>query len=265
MINTKNLENFINFDNGGYVFATSNKTYDPSIIKNNLGQGITAIITNKINPNNKLNILKAINQINDPKHKINFIYFTTGHPNIKKNDNFSMIYLYSNYNDIFPIDFNQAKDLEKISNNERIKYLKKLTDLLEIPFGLYNNWTTYSVSQENGLTIYRFRAINLNETKGIGLLYLNPLDGFYLYSGKFDDSYSSMQFELGTKTSEENFLNFLPNVSSDNFRLYTTQPSDQLNLEKNKTYNSRYNFIKTCGFNQLQIGVCIPQFLIKPI
>ena len=119
-----------------------------------------------------------------------------------------MIYLHSDFNNgnIIPLNYDEAKDLQKIAKDKRIEFLEKLSRLLGISGEFYQDWTHNSIEVEDSSLVYRKGSINLMETHGVGALALNPLDGILLYAGDFSDYRFSAQHGVGRKNSKGTLL-----------------------------------------------------------
>ena len=255
----------------GSVLVYQSDIYNPEILSSDIGCGISSVITEGIDFNNKTrrDILKAVNEIGIHIGQGNhFLDFTVGHPSYEdRNINSNMIYLHSDFNseNVIPKDYFQAKDFEEKSKEKRIEYLEKLTRILGISSRFYRDWTHNSVNKDKNLMIYRKGAINLKENDGVGALALNPLDGICLYVSNFDKYHSSMQHGLGRIGSKGNFMNSFVKESEGMARGYSLHPSkitSQIEQNKNEAYNSINKFIDAFGQQQSLMGMCVPEFVI---
>ncbi len=273
----KNLEKVIIFTENfkkndmpnGAVFKYNSTNYVQEILKSDVGCGITAFITQKLNFNNgaETDVLKAVDDLGIHIGQGNhFLDFTTDHPKLRRHDeSSSMIYLHSDFNseNVVPRTYSEAKDFENMAKEKRIDYLEKLTKLLGISAKFYNNWTHNSVNQENGQTIYRKGAINLKESDGIGALALNPVDGVMLYCAKFNDYEHSMQHGLGRIGSRGELHNFMIKKNVGIARGYKLRKiTSEVRAAISQAYNSVDNYLVNFSHEQSQIGVCVPELVV---
>jgi len=256
-----------NIPNGSVYIYDENVSYNPEILKTDVGCGIISFITDEINYDNQSinNILKAVNEIGTHIGQGNhFLDFTTGHPTIKDR-NTTMIFLHSDFNNKnrLPRNYSEAKDLEKKAIDTRFQYVEKLSKLLGISAEFYRDWVHNSVNKENNSLVYRKGAINLQETEGVGVLALNPIDGLLLYGGDFSEYNYSAQHGLGRIGSKGELWNKLEKRVCGMVRGYRISSVEPEMIEvKNQTYNKLDNFIDNHYLYFSQIGVCSPELVI---
>ena len=276
---TENLEKLLIFTENntkkdipnGSVFVYKSKEYKPQILAGDIGCGITAVITEKMNFSKAINkdILGVVNSMNTHIGQGNhFLDFTTGHQGISRlgMDN-TMIFLHSDFNNenIVPTTYSEAKDLENRAKDLRIDFLEKLTNRLGISSKLYQNWTHNSVNLQDDLMTYRKGAINLTETEGIGALALNPLDGIFLYAGDFNDYEHSAQHGVGRIGSKGELLRILDKQVEGIARGYSIESSRVnpiVNQIRDKTYNSMDLFREKFSGEYSPISVCRPELVV---
>ena len=256
-----------NIPNGSVYIYDENVSYNPEILKTDVGCGIISFITDEINYDNQSinNILKAVNEIGTHIGQGNhFLDFTTGHPTIKDR-NTTMIFLHSDFNNKnrLPRNYSEAKDLEKKAIDTRFQYVEKLSKLLGISAEFYRDWVHNSVNKENNSLVYRKGAINLQETEGVGVLALNPIDGLLLYGGNFSEYNYSAQHGLERIGSKEELWNKLEKRVYGMVRGYKISSFEPEIIEvKNQTYNKLNNFINNHYLDFSQIGICSPELVI---
>jgi hypothetical protein len=249
----------------GSVFVYENKKYNPEILNSDVGCGISAFITEKISfdESDRKDILKAVDEVNVHIGQGNhFLDFTTAHPSLrKKGIESNMIYLHSDFNNknIIPEDYESAKNLENEAKNKRLDYVDKLSRVMKVNSKFYNDWTHNSVNVENDLMVYRKGAINLNETDGVGVLALNPVEGLLLYGANFNNYLNSMQHGLGRIGSKSNLGISFKKESWGIARGYTLQNSKEVASD---VFNSIDSYITNFSKEQELIGVCVPEFVI---
>ncbi len=253
----------------GSVFIYNCIEYNPQILKSDIGCGITAFILQSIDFDDETTteILKAINELGIHIGQGNhFLDFTTAHPVLRRKNKASrMIYLHSDFNNenIVPTSYSEAKKLENKAKDQRYSYLEKLTRLLGISAEFYMNWTHNSVNLENDRLVYRKGAINLSETKGIGVLALNPIEGLMLYAAEFKDYHYSMQHGLGRTGSRGELQNVMQKKRIGIARGYI-MPKICFEIKEilERTYNPIDNYLRNFGLHQSQIGVCVPELVV---
>ncbi|MGV8141373.1 MAG: hypothetical protein ACP5NW_02950 [Candidatus Woesearchaeota archaeon] len=255
----------------GSVFTYTGTGYDPSILKSDVGCGISAVMTESLDFDeaSRLDILKAVDSVGIHIGQGNhFLDFTTAHPAIRRKDiAANMIYLHSDFNNenIVPTNYSQAKALENRAKEKRREYLDKLARILGISAEFYKDWTHNSVNREDEHTIYRKGAINLKETEGVGALAMDPIHGIYLYYANFDEWRSSMQHGLGRIGSRSELQSFMTKESvgiARGYKLAVERSSPQLKEALKQTYNPINMYLANFGNKELQIGVCIPQYIV---
>lgn len=283
----KNLEEIIlfsedskkhNIPNGSVFVYKKSSDYNPRILKTDVGCGITAYLMESLDfdENNRRKtfeeILKVVTEINMHIGQGNhFLDFTTTHPSLRtKNEETMFVFLHSDFNNekYLPVSFEEAKDLESRAKERRIEFLERLSSRLGLHGEFYNDWTHNSINIEDNHIIYRKGAINLKESNGIGLLALNPVEGLYLYVAEYEDFYNSMQHGVGKKPKTTNQIAKYDSV----FQMYSYgiargfSPKDLTEMQK-ETIRSKYknidDFIDNFGFEQKQIGYCVPYFVVK--
>lgn len=253
--------------NGSVFIYGEEVSYNPQILKTDVGCGITSFITDELNFDERAvdDILKAVNEIGVHIGQGNhFLDFTTGHPTIK-DKNATMIFLHSDFNNenILPQNYSEAKDLEKKAIDTRFQYVEKLSKLLGISSEFYRDWVHNSVSKENNSLVYRKGVINLQETEGVGVLALNPIDGLLLYAGDFSEYNHSAQHgtgRIGSKGELWKKLEKRVQGMARGYRISSVEP--EIIEAKNQTYNKLDNFIDNHYRDFSQIGVCSPELVI---
>ena len=256
-----------NIPNGSVFIYDGKASYNPEILSSDVGCGITSFITDEISFDEKIinDISKAVDEVGIHIGQGNhFLDFTTGHPAIKDKAT-TMIFLHSDFNNenILPQDYSQAKDLEKRATDTRFQYVEKLSKLLGISSEFYRDWVHNSVNKENDSLVYRKGAINLQETEGVGVLALNPIDGLLLYAGDFSEYNHSAQHGLGRIGSKGELWKKLDKKVKGMARGYRISAVDSEMIEiKNQTYNKIDNFRNNHYLDFSQIGVCSPELVI---
>ena len=211
-------------------------------------------------------INSLLNIINEEKIQIgrknHFIDFCEGHP-FKTDKDLIIIHSDFNLSRITPLNYDQAKDLEKIAEEKRICAIEKLVNKLGINGLFYKNWTHNSVNMENGKIIYRKGSINLNETDWEGVLSLNPYEGVYFYVGYMKDHQDSMQHALGKKNLEQT-TKFGQEIHKKGkveiMKIDHENIPENLYMEYNDVFDG---FAKYFEFNQKRIGSSEPKLVIS--
>ena len=260
--------------NGSVFVYKKTDNYHPEILKSDVGCGITAFITGKLNFSKKgrQDILKAVDEIGIHIGQGNhFLDFSTPLPLLmEKRFPSNTIYLHSDFNNknVVPGNYSQAKDLEKQAKEKRFNYLEKLVNLLGVSGNFYKDWTHNSVNKENDKIIYRKGAINLNETDGVGLLALNPVYGVYLYVGDFSDYEKSVQHGVGRIGSKGELFKELEKEKFGIARGYRVDFKKGVSHVKkiqtinDKIYNSMDSFRNNFWEEYSQIGVSVPELVV---
>lgn len=260
-----------NIPNGSVWVYDALTGYNPDILKSDVGCGITAFITEKIDFDKKtrFDILKAVHQI-----KLNigqgnhFIDFTIGHPSSDSEQEHNMIYLHSDFNSEkkTPLTFQDAKTIENEATEKRCSYIEKLSKILGIRSEFYNNWTHNSVNLENENFVYRKGSINLKDTDYVGALALNPIDGIYLYVMCSKKNHGSMQHGVGRKNSKSELMKHLVKEKfgiSRGYSVCTTEIDKKIHDAVNRSYNSQEEFIKNFHNLESMIGYCTTEYVVK--
>ena len=176
-------------------------SYNPVILKDDIGCGITAFIIEELIYDEKTvkDIVLALSELEVNIGRGNhFIDFTEKHPKAEWGN---MIFLHSGFNEnkAFPINIDQAVKAQNNASHKRINTLEKIIKRLQIKAEFYKDWTHNSVERKDDLIIYRKGAIDISKTQNEGILALNPFDGFYFYVSDWERFYGSMQHGAGKR------------------------------------------------------------------
>ncbi len=278
----------------GSVFVYDKDTkYNPDIFKSDIGCGMTSYLIERIDFNKKVlqDILKAVDEIGihigQGNHFIDFttklpfdeydkilkqgnhvIDFTTGHPSIKEYPN-NLVFLHSDFNNenTLPSDYKEAIRMQNDSKEKRIDYLDKLTKKLGISGRLYKDWTHNSVEEEGDEWVYRKGSINVGKTEGIGLLALNPTEGFYLYASKWENYRKSMQHGTGRNPEKNDYHSYIKKVMKTHNKTRGFYNKDVLSNKELKdkihsAFNSKKEFLDKHMFEQMMIGRIVPEVVV---
>lgn len=253
--------------NGSVWVYDKSTPYNPQILKSDVGCGMTLAVCD-LDLDDKKTPFKIIEILKKHEIKIgrgnHFLDFFKGHP-IYGEHRTSLI-LHSDFNPQNESASNYEMALKQIekAKQKRIDVLNTICEGLKTSFIIEQNWTHNSVEITPNNIVYRKGAINLDETIYHGLLALNPFDGVYLYKGKNNTTYNSMQHGVGKKASNKaSFLDVKKVVKYGKYEIWDIEKSQRpknLDLE----YNDWKVFLETFEkyqFPFLSNSVLKPKFV----